>query len=967
MANRTIKIDVIVDEQGAVQKLRAVDEAADKVTENATGAAGGVGALNKELGATRQSGGTATSVFASLTSAVQKFAGPVGIIAALYEIKKFITGLFDTADALTKLSAKTAIGIEQLQRLEYAAKQNGNELTELTGAISQMQNRLASGDKSALAALKAIGLSFEYLSRLKPDQQFIEIAYGIAKVPDPMKRVQLAMDLFGRSGAEILPTITSDIETLGEKASVMSEDTVKGFDDLGDSFGNLIKAGKNLLGTVLSPLVPLLNGIAKALEFVWGWAAKLYTTFYDYVKLKPLVEWIQVLRGQLDTPQMKEAPKALMEIPKFGMDSADAIELLDKEMSKAIPKAESHAKALDKVDEAQKKVLTSSTPMLANFSTATYVLPIATQKSYDLAIAVNEVVEGLGNVTDELYQQAPLVAEVPPKIDAASESTNQWRDRLGALSDILGTIANTSGNGFLGFLASVVGGIETANQQAMQFAASFEKLGMDNKWAKYAGIGVAALGAGYGAGSTIGGKKSIAIGVASGAATGAQVGGWWGAAVGAIAGGIGAWWGNKKKAKEEKAEMQDLQNQLLQTYGTMQNLRDVATSVGINIDKAFNAKKPSEALAVIKEFNQALDAKRQRLEGLTTAMDILNTMTITNEESAQRFGDRVLAVASGMIKETGDVINTIRDMGPALDLVKAKYTEYGLEGSDALNKLLGMKEIITVHKDIADRIQQNTALMKAFGDANLMTKDIAKGFAQDVIADYIELRERQVGSTEAMTLMQPELQKLWELQKKFGMVTDEATLALLKEAEQSGIVGENMKSVNEQILDVLLDIKDIFANGIPGAVRQTRDAFDDAAAAARRVRDEANGIRGGNTPDITEAHFGGLATAGGIQRLHSGGNVLPFIPRRLHRGGLASDEVPAILQTGEGVLSRRGMRTLGRLNQGIAGGSGGKTVVINVDARGSIFEDDRALGRLSDRISKKFADKYGQGVKTQVA
>lgn len=54
------------------------------------------------------------------------------------------------------------------------------------------------------------------------------------------------------------------------------------------------------------------------------------------------------------------------------------------------------------------------------------------------------------------------------------------------------------------------------------------------------------------------------------------------------------------------------------------------------------------------------------------------------------------------------------------------------------------------------------------------------------------------------------------------------------------------------------------------------------------------------------------------QRRHQGGLVMHeggIVPR-FHFGGLASDERPAILQTGEGVLSRRGMSALGNLNSG---------------------------------------------------
>lgn len=73
---------------------------------------------------------------------------------------------------------------------------------------------------------------------------------------------------------------------------------------------------------------------------------------------------------------------------------------------------------------------------------------------------------------------------------------------------------------------------------------------------------------------------------------------------------------------------------------------------------------------------------------------------------------------------------------------------------------------------------------------------------------------------------------------------------------------------------------------------------------------------------------GSLFHQGGLIRKHRGGLI------RAH-SGLAPDEVPIIAQTGEGILSRQGMRTLGgpdnlkSLNRGEGAGAGGVTININ--------------------------------------
>jgi len=73
---------------------------------------------------------------------------------------------------------------------------------------------------------------------------------------------------------------------------------------------------------------------------------------------------------------------------------------------------------------------------------------------------------------------------------------------------------------------------------------------------------------------------------------------------------------------------------------------------------------------------------------------------------------------------------------------------------------------------------------------------------------------------------------------------------------------------------------------------------------------------------------GALFHHGGMVRRHQGGLI------RAH-GGLSPDEVPIIAQTGEGILSRQGVRALGgsdnlkSLNRGEQAGAGGVTININ--------------------------------------
>lgn len=129
------------------------------------------------------------------------------------------------------------------------------------------------------------------------------------------------------------------------------------------------------------------------------------------------------------------------------------------------------------------------------------------------------------------------------------------------------------------------------------------------------------------------------------------------------------------------------------------------------------------------------------------------------------------------------------------------------------------------------------------------------------------------------------------------------------------IMTGKLKHFSDYINSFLLSIARAIANMMAGQAAQGivgsfAGAFGSGAGA------------GGGSNATMNTGGGGFAHDGAYI-MHQGG----YVPR-FHVGGLMSDERPAILQTGEGVLSRRGMAALDSLNNG--GGSGGGPVSVAV-------------------------------------
>jgi hypothetical protein len=168
--------------------------------------------------------------------------------------------------------------------------------------------------------------------------------------------------------------------------------------------------------------------------------------------------------------------------------------------------------------------------------------------------------------------------------------------------------------------------------------------------------------------------------------------------------------------------------------------------------------------------------------------------------------------------------------------------------------------------------------------------------------------------TEVPFAMQPMLQKMLEM----GLLTDASGAAL---ADLSSITfAESMTQGFGRVVEAINHLTRALGYDLPNAANAAADGMN---AAFDRVH--VPHFDGERSDDVSDASPDNIVE----ERMHSGG----MLWRRMHGGGLASDEVPIIGQTGEFVMSRRGVRAngtslLNAMNAGATvGGSGGTPMV----------------------------------------
>ncbi len=165
------------------------------------------------------------SSFQNKLDAASKKVGAVGSAMTKYITGPALAagaGLFALAkktanagDEIQKMALRTGFSTEALSEFKHAAELSGTSIESMEKGVKRMQKVLYDAEKglaSSNDALEALGLNFEQLEGLKPEEQFSVLAGALADVENESRRAALAQEIFGRAGTEMLPMLTQGSE-----------------------------------------------------------------------------------------------------------------------------------------------------------------------------------------------------------------------------------------------------------------------------------------------------------------------------------------------------------------------------------------------------------------------------------------------------------------------------------------------------------------------------------------------------------------------------------------------------------------------------------------------------------------------------------------------------------------------------------------------------------------------------------
>lgn len=181
-------------------------------------------------------------------------------------------------DELNKMAGRTGVAVEALSELKFAAEQSGSNLQAVEKSVRTMQRVLLDAEQGMATAtdtLAALGLQLSDIQGQNPEKQFELIVRRLAEVEDPTRRAAIAMEIFGRSGQQLLPMI-DNMDALRQEARdlgiTIDEETAQSAADLADAFNRVTKTVVGLAVQVGAALAPTLIELATILQEAIRWA-----------------------------------------------------------------------------------------------------------------------------------------------------------------------------------------------------------------------------------------------------------------------------------------------------------------------------------------------------------------------------------------------------------------------------------------------------------------------------------------------------------------------------------------------------------------------------------------------------------------------------------------------------------------------------------------------------------------------
>ena len=170
----------------------------------------------------------------------------------------------NAVDQTNDLAQRLGMSVESLQALQMAAKLSG--VDDATGALQKLTVAIGTAAESGKTeAFTKLGLDFQALQSMAPEEQFKAIQSAIAGLATPAERAAAAVAIFGKAGVELLPLMSQNLEEIEQRmrrlGAIVGTDQVEAIGSMNDSLDMVKASFEGIVATVLGNLAPVVESL----------------------------------------------------------------------------------------------------------------------------------------------------------------------------------------------------------------------------------------------------------------------------------------------------------------------------------------------------------------------------------------------------------------------------------------------------------------------------------------------------------------------------------------------------------------------------------------------------------------------------------------------------------------------------------------------------------------------------------
>jgi len=198
----------------------------------------------------------------------------LGVAVSVAGLTAMVKSAIDTGDALDEMSQRVGVSVETLSVWKPAAEQSGVSGESFEKGLRKLSTTMleaATGSEDAARGFSAVGVEFKNQDGTlrATDQVLLDLAERFKAMPDGAEKTALAVQLFGKSGAELIPFLNQGRDGINELAAEMqalgvqmSSETAAQAGNFNDALDKLKLATTSIGNQIIASLLPALNDMA---------------------------------------------------------------------------------------------------------------------------------------------------------------------------------------------------------------------------------------------------------------------------------------------------------------------------------------------------------------------------------------------------------------------------------------------------------------------------------------------------------------------------------------------------------------------------------------------------------------------------------------------------------------------------------------------------------------------------------